>query len=119
MKHQSGCFTKGTSGNPSGRPKGSVEDKTAASRALIKGMKFSSIRKSLSILDKALEEGEPWAVELYVQEIIPKSTLLNVKIDKCNPNKQDAIIEAIYDGLSDVKLLNVKDACLLLNQLVG
>lgn len=113
-KIHSGSFKKGQSGNPKGRPKGVLNDKTAASKELLKNLKFVNIKKSLEILDAAIDRDEPWAVELYIKELIPQSTLLSIKIDTENPDKRQAIIDAIYHGILSLRVLNIQDACHLL-----
>jgi hypothetical protein len=59
-------FKKGQSGNPSGRPKKSTEQK-------LQDMLAKTSSKVIKAINKAVEQDEPWAIELCFKELAKKS----------------------------------------------
>ena len=59
-------FKKGQSGNPSGRPKKSIEQK-------FQEMLAKTSSKVIKAINKAVEQDEPWAIELCFKELSKKS----------------------------------------------
>ena len=108
-----GKYNKGESGNLKGRP---VESK----EALGKLKKFTDKKSATAYkhLAQAIEASEPWAVQLCFQELMPKSDLLHLRIDQHNPDKANAIINAILAAISEREYLTVKESCQLLDTLV-
>lgn len=111
-KHN-GKYNKGESGNLKGRP---VEPK----EAMAKLRKFTDKKSTTAYkhLSQAIEANEPWAVELCFQELMPKSDPLHLSIDQNNPDKANAIINAILVAISEREYLTVKESCQLLETLV-
>ena len=63
-----GQFAKGVSGNPAGRPRGSRDPRTVILAQLVDG-------DGAAIVSKLIEQakaGEPWAVRLVVERILPR-----------------------------------------------
>lgn len=108
-----GKYNKGESGNLKGRP---IEPK----EALGKLKKFTDKKSAMAYkhLAQAIDRNESWAVELCFQELMPKSDSLHLSIDQNNPDKTDAIINAILAAISEREYLTVKESCQLLNTLV-
>ena len=108
-----GKYNKGESGNLRGRP---IEPK----EALGKLKKFTDKKSATAYkhLSQAIEANEPWAVELCFQELMPKSDPLHLRIDQNNPDKANAIINAILVAISEREYLTVKESCQLLDTLV-
>jgi hypothetical protein len=108
-----GKYNKGESGNLRGRP---IEPK----EALGKLKKFTDKKSATAYkhLSQAIEAKEPWAVELCFQELMPKSDPLHLRIDQNNPDKANAIINAILVAISEREYLTVKESCQLLDTLV-
>jgi hypothetical protein len=67
-KPNRGRFRPGTSGNPSGRPKGSRDARTVALAELVDGSGEAIVKK----LCAAAEAGEPWAVRVVIEKILPR-----------------------------------------------
>jgi hypothetical protein len=67
-RDQQGRFQPGSSGNPTGRPPGITDKRTAAKRALLEPLLPEAIDK----LHQAVSDGERWAVELIVTYCLPK-----------------------------------------------
>ena len=63
-----GRFNPGASGNPSGRPPGITDKRTAVKKQLLEPLLPEAIEK----LAEAISEGERWAVELVVTYSLPK-----------------------------------------------
>ena len=71
MEKHNGKYNKGESGNLKGRP---IEPR----EALGKLKKFTD-KKSATVynhLAKAIEASEPWAIQLYFQELLPRGQLI-------------------------------------------
>jgi hypothetical protein len=59
-------FKKGQSGNPSGRPKKSTQEK-------LESMINKNSSKTINAINKAIKNNEPWAIELCFKELAKKS----------------------------------------------
>jgi hypothetical protein len=108
-----GKYNKGESGNLRGRP---IEPK----EAMAKLRKFTDKKSATAYkhLSQAIDRNESWAVELCFQELMPKSDPLYLRIDQNNPDKPEAIINAILAAISEREYLTVKESCQLLDTLV-
>ncbi|GEM_PF-2653138 len=113
MEKHNGKYNKGESGNLKGRP---IESK----EALGKLRKFTEKRSATAYkhLANAIEANEPWAVELCFQKLMPKSDPLYLSIDQNNPDKANAIINAILAAISEREYFTVKESCQLLDSLI-
>lgn len=63
-----GKFAPGASGNPAGRPRGSVDPRTVILAQLAEGDGAAIVA---TLIDRA-KAGEPWAVRLIVERILPR-----------------------------------------------
>ena len=68
VRDTKGRFQPGTSGNPSGRPPGITDKRVSGKKALLEPLLPEAIEK----LQKAVSEGERWAIELVVTYSLPK-----------------------------------------------
>jgi len=112
MDTHKGQYGKGQSGNLRGRP---AEPKNAKAKL----DKFIDRRTggAYKHLSKALEENEPWATELVFKDLLPGSNTLRLEVDSHNPDKIDAMIEAILKAIREVEYLTVEESCHLLSSL--
>ena len=108
-----GKYNKGESGNLRGRP---IEPK----EAMAKLRKFTDKKSATAYkhLSQAIDRNESWAVELCFQELMPKSDPLYLRIDQNNPDKPEAIINAILAAISEREYLTIKESCQLLDTLL-
>ena len=104
-----GQFQKGSSGNPNGRPKGLKSD--------FNGLIDKNSKKAYKLLTKALDAGEPWAITLFFEKLVTTLDVLHLQVEKNNPDKIDAMINAMVDAISEVEYITISDACLLLQSL--
>jgi hypothetical protein len=88
-----GQFSKGASGNPLGRPRGARNRTTMATEALLEGEAEVLTRKAI---DAALE-GDPWALRLCLERILPASRARPVMLDL--PSNPDA--ESVAAAMSE------------------
>ena len=68
VRRPGGQFVKGVSGNPRGRPRGTRDPRTVILAELLDG-------DGAAIVGKLIEQakaGEPWAVRLVVERILPR-----------------------------------------------
>jgi len=68
VKRDRGRFGPGTSGNPSGRPRGSRDAKTVALAELVDGSGEAIVKK----LCESAESGAPWAIRMVIEKILPR-----------------------------------------------
>jgi hypothetical protein len=100
-KKQGSRFTKGESGNPNGRPKGSLNSATLACQELLDGEAANLTRKAI---DMALE-GNILALKICLERIVPQKkerhismTLPAIEKDADLPLFIGALIEAVTTG---------------------
>jgi hypothetical protein len=98
---QGGGFKKGTSGNPSGRPKGALNRTTLACQELLDGEAEALTRKAV----KMALQGDIMALRLCLERIVPprKEQPINVKLPKIKkdadrPIFTAALLEAVANG---------------------
>jgi hypothetical protein len=94
-------FKAGKSGNPAGRPKGSLNKVTLASQALLDGQAEALTRKAVEL---ALA-GNPMALKLCLQRVLPprKDRLVNLSLPPLQeagdlPRALETILEAVVQG---------------------
>ena len=68
VRDNSGRFTPGTSGNPSGRPPGITDRRVTAKKRLLEPLLPDAIDK----LRDAVSAGDKWAIELVVTYCLPR-----------------------------------------------
>jgi len=100
-KKQESRFQKGQSGNPGGRPKGSLNKTTRACQEMLNGEAEAITRKAV---DKALK-GDMTAIKLCLERLLPqrKEAPVNVNLPAINkdsdlPKFTAALIEAVTTG---------------------
>jgi len=94
-------FKSGQSGNPSGRPKGSLNKATLATQALLDGEAEALTRKVVELA----KEGNPVALRLCLERLLPprKDRPINFTLPKIEeaadlPKALLAILEAVAQG---------------------
>ena len=94
-------FKSGQSGNPGGRPKGSLNKATLASQALLEGEAEALTRKVVELA----KEGHPAALRLCLERLLPPRkdrpisfTLPKIKAAEDLPKVLGAILEAVAQG---------------------
>lgn len=75
-------FTKGVSGNPNGRPKGSKNKTTLLAEAMLEDEAENLVR---SVIDRA-HDGDPTATKICMQWILGKQRGRKVKLDLLDDN---------------------------------
>lgn len=96
-----GKFKTGQSGNPGGRPKGSLNKSTLASQALLEGEAEALTRKAVELA----KEGNPVALRLCLERLLPprKDRPINFSLPKVKgpedlPKALGAILQAVAQG---------------------
>ncbi|MFA5381827.1 MAG: DUF5681 domain-containing protein [Candidatus Micrarchaeia archaeon] len=95
------AFKKGQSGNPSGKPKGTLSKTTKAAMVLLDGEAEALTRKAINKAKK----GDPVALKLCLERIIPlrRELPLSIKLPKVEtvadiPKAMAAILSAVSRG---------------------
>jgi len=103
VKKQAGGFTKGRSGNPSGRPKGALNNTTKAAMELLDGEAEAITRKAIEL---ALA-GELPALKLVLERIIPvkKEALVHLV-----NNASDLVLTESQENMLKRSLTNIEEA---------
>jgi len=109
-------YINGKTGNPRGRPRKTHINCTNVDIELKKEAAKKS-KQAFDFLWKAMEAKEPWAFQLYFQELLPKTDILPLEIDQDNPNKIDAITTGIIKAVGTIEYITIDEACKLINAL--
>lgn len=103
-----GRFVKGVSGNPEGKPKGSVSIVAKIKEELAKtpeGQKASYLEALVKqILRKAIVEGNEGMIKLIVSYIdgMPKQTMaLDARVEEVEVDDRDPRVVALYQKVAD------------------
>jgi hypothetical protein len=88
-----GHWPKGVSGNPLGRPRGARNRTTVASEALLEGEAETLTRKAI---DAALG-GDPWALRLCLERILPASRARPVTLDLPHDMSAESVAAAMSE----------------------
>lgn len=110
------AYINGQTGNPRGRPRNVNTNYTNVDTELKKQAAKKS-KKAFDFLWKAIEAREPWAFQLYFQELVPKADILPLEIDQDHPNKIDAVIAGLLKSIDTLEYVTLQEVCELLNAL--
>ncbi len=91
----SGRFVAGVSGNPRGRPKGSRDRRTLLLADLLDAGGEAIVAKLVKLATK----GEPWAVRLVVDRIVPKLER-RVEIELPRVDRADDVAAAVAEVIA-------------------
>ena len=86
-----GRFVKGQSGNPNGRPKGSLGKSALIAQQLVSGATEQIVG---TVIDKAMD-GEPWACKMVLDRILPVGTACLVEQQEYMPEMANKKIEEL------------------------
>ncbi len=89
-------FKKKQSGNPSGRPKGSISEYRRKFLEIAK-LAADDAKEVYKEIRKCMKAGESWAYQLYVKDIIPKKSFEPTTLIKMEEGKNR--LEALMVGL--------------------
>jgi len=102
-------YSKGTSGNPNGRPKGSL-NKSTATFSKIKALACEKYEEAFALLWKAMESGEGWAFNIYFKELLPKRLYEDtVFIDTSKANTYEEQVDIMRKGLAQFTEFTLED----------
>lgn len=90
-------FVKGKSGNLKGRPKSAYNGSTDAVIDLKKLVSRNS-KKAFKALWEAVEAKEPWALQIFFQELVPKLEIVHGYQDNSTNSK---ILETVEGMLTE------------------
>ena len=100
MANSKGNFTKGISGNPNGRPKGTLSEKTIQ-YLRIKNLAAEDYEKAYKILWEAMEAKEGWAHQLYFKELVPKRLHQSTVFVEPSDDTVESQITSLRKGLAE------------------
>lgn len=95
VRGKSGRFAPGESGNPAGRPRGSSNRATAFAQGLLDGDAEAIISKAVALA----KEGEPVALRLCVERIIPRRER-SLSIDMRRIERAADLVQAVGDVIA-------------------
>lgn len=111
-------FKPGISGNPNGRPKGALGDKTKEYNK-IKRLAAESYGKMFAVLLEKGLAGESWAHQLFYKEFLPKKAREDTVFVDGTDDSVEGQIKALTKALSHFEELTHEDALNRLKILAG
>ncbi len=94
-----GKYGKGICGNPAGRPKGTLNERTKR-YARIKAMACEDYEKAYNLLWEAVEAKEGWAHQLFFKDLLPKKFNQPTVFIEYEDDKLDGQITSLRKGLA-------------------
>jgi predicted RNA-binding protein Jag len=91
-------FTKGQSGNPAGKPKGSISEHRKKFMEIAK-LAANDAKDIYHELRECMKAGESWAYQLYVKDLIPKKSFEPTVLVKMENGRSR--LEAVTTALSE------------------
>lgn len=98
VKDERGKYKKGISGNPNGRPKGVANEVTKRFSGIMQ-LASQDAPTAYNILWEAVEAKEPWALQLYFKELLPRKVKEATVLLETKSSKVEDQISSLNDAL--------------------